>query len=93
MAILNTYIKQPTETLDYDIEYVDFLSDGDSLQAGASSVSPVGLTVHSPLVVGTKLKVWVEGGTVGVTYKVTVQATTALGRVKEDELVFKIKEY
>lgn len=93
MAILNTYIKQPSEVLDYDIEYVDFLSDGDSLFSGTASASPAGLTVHAPLVVGTKLKVWVEGGTAGITYKVTILATTTLSRTKEDELVFRVKEY
>jgi hypothetical protein len=93
MAILNTHTKQPAEELDYDIEYVDFLSAGDSLLSGTASVSPAGLTVHAPLVVGTGLKVWVSGGSAGTSYKVTVRATTVLGRIKEDELVFKIKEY
>lgn len=93
MAILNTFVKQPADYLDYDVEYEDFLSDGDSVASGAATVSATGLTVDPPLVVGTKLKLWVAGGTVGTTYKVDVTMTTTQGRIKQDELRFRIKEY
>ena len=93
MAILNTYTKQAADHLDYDIEYEDFLSTGDSVLSGTVSVSPSGLTIDPPLVVGTTLKLWVSGGTVGTTYKADVTMTTAQGRIKQDELRFRIKEY
>lgn len=93
MAILNTFVKQPADYLDYDVEYEDFLSDGDSVASGTATVSAAGLTVDPPLVVGTTLKLWVAGGTVGTTYKVDVTMTTAQGRIKQDELRFRIKEY
>lgn len=92
MTILNTYIKQPAENLDYDIDYSDFLSTGDSIAYGSASVSPVGLTLQTPMVVGKTLKLWVSGGTDKITYKVTINMTTTQGRIKQDEIVFKVKD-
>lgn len=93
MAILNTFTKQPSDVLDYDVDYTDFLSPGDSLASATATVSPAGLVVHTPLVVGNIIKLWVEGGVDGTKYKVTVNTVTALSRTKEDELVFRIKDY
>lgn len=93
MAVLNTYSKQPNDVLDYDLDYSEFLSAGDSLSnLSTAAVSPSGLTVHTPLVIGKTLKIWVQGGSAGVKYKVTVQAVTVLGRTKEDELIFRVKD-
>lgn len=93
MAVLNTYTKQPNDILDYDVEYVDFLSEGDSLLSATATVSPIGLTVNTPLIVGTTVKLWVSGGTAGIKYKVTVKTVTALSRTKEDELIFRLKDF
>lgn len=93
MAYLETYQQQPSDNLDYDIEYGEFLSDGDTVVSATKTVEPVGLTVTDPVVISdTRLKVWVTGGTSGSTYKVTVTTTTASGRVKQDELRFRIRE-
>lgn len=92
MAIIARYTPQPSDNLDYDVRYDDFLSEGDSLAYGTATVSPVGLVVQSPMVVGQTLKLWVSGGVAGVKYKVTLRAFTTLGREKEDELIFKVKE-
>ena len=40
----------------------------------------------------TRVKVWVQGGQHGVTYKVTLLIDTDFGRRDECELMFKIKE-
>lgn len=93
MAIIARYTPQPNDNLDYDVRYDDFLSEGDSLAYGQVTVSPAGLTVNPPLVVGTTLKLWITGGTPGVKYKVTLRAFTTQGREKEDELIFKVKDY
>lgn len=92
MSVLNTFTKQPADVLDYDIEYVGFLSPGDSVLSGVATVEPAGLVVQTPIKVGTTLKLWISGGTHGTKYKVTVTATTALGRTKQDELLFKVKD-
>jgi hypothetical protein len=95
MALVGTFIQQPSDELDYDINYTDWLSDSDTVLSATATVTPAGLTVAAPLPVDTnrRLKLWVSGGTAGVTYKVEVTMTTALNRVKQDEVRFKIKEY
>lgn len=92
MTVLNTYDKQTADVLDYDIDYEDFLSPGDSILSGAVSVTPSGLSVEPPMVLGKTLKLWVSSGTSGVTYKADITMTTAQGRVKQDELRFRIKD-
>lgn len=97
MAILNTFIKQPADTLDYDIDYEEFLTDGDSMSSATATVSRTSgtgtLAVQAVFTLGTRVKVWLSGGDDRDVFKVTVTTTTTLGRVKQDELVFKIREY
>lgn len=92
MGIVGSYTKQPREVLDYDISFEDFIESGDSLVSADVSVSPAGLTIDSHLVIGDRVKVWLSGGTNGVTYKVTALVTTDFGRTKEDEIKVKVKE-
>ena len=103
MAILKTYTQQPSEYLDFDVYYrnspdkaPNWLSTGDYLDASKTvvSVTPEGLEViNTTLRTQDCVKVWVSGGTPGVRYKVTIKVTTDLGRIKEDELVFRIRDY
>ena len=93
MAVLNTYVQQPDDRLDYDIPYL--LNSDDSLASVAVEVTPAGLDVTGlvdPDATST-VKLWVEGGVSGTKYKVEVTITTTLGRVKEDEVIFKIRNY
>lgn len=88
--LIGTYTQQPADRLDYDIPCT--LASGDSIASVAAVVTPSpGLTVtavnDSP-----NVKLWVESGTLG-TYKVDVTITTGLGRVKQVEVRFRIKEY
>lgn len=93
MAIIATYQQQPADNLDYAFDYTDFLQSGDSVLSGTASVSPSGLTVTGPVASGKQLKYWVTGGTTGTKYKVTITMTTSLGRVKQDEAMFVIKDF
>lgn len=91
MAVLNTYVQQPADRLDYDIPYI--LNDTDTLDSVAVSVTPAGLDVTGIVLDDNTVKLWVEGGVSGTKYKVEVVITTTLGRVKEDELIIKLKDY
>lgn len=91
--ILSTYTKQPADTLDYDVDYTEWLDAGDTLISAVTSVDVVGLTVAAPMIVGSKVKLWVSSGTHGTTYKVTLTVTTEHGRIKQDEVRFKLKDY
>ena len=90
--LIGSFTQQPADVLDYDIPYD--VTEGDSVQSAVATVTPAGLTVQPPLVIpGNKVKLWVSGGTSGVTYKVEVTTTSTLGRVKQDELRFRVKDY
>ena len=91
--ILATYTKQPAEVLDYDVEYADFLGGVDTLASVTHAVAPSGLTVSLVSIIDTRVKVWVSGGVNGMTYKVTLVATTADGRVKEADFKIRVKDY
>lgn len=89
---LGTVTQQPAERLSYTIDYSQFLTDGDNVQTATAAVSPVGLTVDTVSVLDPRVRFFVEGGTTGVRYKVTINVETADGRQLQDELIFKIKE-
>lgn len=95
MAVLQTFEKQPADVLDYDVDYVEWLPNGDSLDTVDVAVSPEGLSVETALIVnsGTRVKLWVSGGINGKTHKAEITVTTTLGRVKQDEVRFRVKEY
>ena len=93
MAIIASYVQQPSDRLDYEVDYTDWLPPGDSLLSTAVTAAPAGLVVDPPLVVGERVKLWVSSGVAATKYKVTVTTTTTLGRIKQDELVFSIKEF
>lgn len=95
MAILETFIQQPADRLDYDVGYTEFLTDSDFVVSATAEVDLDGLDFQQPIVLenGTKLKLFVTGGVSGSVYKLTLTVTTDLGRVKQDELRFRIKDY
>ncbi|MFB9244942.1 phage fiber-tail adaptor protein [Massilia antarctica] len=89
---LGTFTKQPIEKLDYDVLYEDWLTPGDGLGVVNVTIDKPGLTSPRQNVSASALKVWIAGGTDGVTYKVTVTAETDDGRIKQDEFKIKVKE-
>jgi hypothetical protein len=100
--IIGKFTKQPAEVLDYDIDFSEFLADGDTLLSTGDpavpspldvAVTPIGLTLGPTFVLGgVTLKQWLSGGTDGIKYKVTVTATSNAGRVKQVEFVIKVKD-
>ena len=98
MAYLATKKKQPAERLDYDIWYANdpagaepWLIDSDSITSVTINVSAPELEV-SPILFADHLKLWVEGGVDGETYKITITIITAGGRTKQDEIRFRVKD-
>jgi hypothetical protein len=100
--IIGKFQKQPAETLDYDIDFSEFLADGDTLLTVGDPpvpsplnvvVTPSGLSLGPTVVLnGNTIKQWLYGGTDGVKYKVTITATSNAGRVKQVEFVIKVKD-
>lgn len=89
---IGSFLKQPVEVKDYDVDYSQWLTTGDNVQSATISVTPTGLQVDSVVINDPRVKIWLSGGTDGVSYKVTVTTTTADGRVKQDEFKLKVKE-
>ena len=100
---MQTFTKQPTEILPYDIDFAEWIAGitgGDEVESAtctvvtASSGLTTALTIDSVLLVTDtqRFKVWVSGGTNGVTYKLTLVMLTEAGRRKEVDFRIKIKE-
>ena len=89
---LGSFIKQPVEVIDYDIDYSQWLTVGDNVQNCEVTVEPSGLVIDAVFINDPRVKIWVSDGTNGVIYKVTATTTTADGRVKQDEFRVKVKD-
>ena len=95
MSVVGTVKQQPNDVQDYDIDFSDWFPTDDVITAATVTADPAMPTppLRSVSPDGKTVKVWVfAGGTSGVTYKITVLATTNDNRAKEAELKVKIKE-
>lgn len=92
MAFVGMLPMQPAERLDADFDFAPFLSDDDELVSATVAVAPTGELTASAVLVGDRVKVWMDSGVNGKTYKVTVTVTTQAGRIKQDELRVRVKE-
>ncbi len=94
-----TFLKQIGDNLDYDIDFSDFLSDGDTVASATAAYTPETDAADTTLTLGATsvdsvtnlVKQWLSGGTDGNSYKVTVTTTTTAGRVKETDFRIKIR--
>lgn len=98
MAVLGKDIQQPNERLDWDIDWGDWLAEGEYLEdveillrLRSGDEAPA---LHCPLVQITRSlsKVWLIGGAHGARWRVQVRALTTGGRRKEAEFDLAIKE-
>jgi hypothetical protein len=97
------FTKDPDDVLDYSVPWTDDPSwvDGDIIVASTFTVDPATvpdgdtapLLVDSDDFTDTATKVWVSGGTSGVTYEVVNHVTTSGGREMDKVLFYKISEY
>ena len=92
MTILAKFEKQPADVQDFDIDFNDWLTGLGDTGLSATVTGDAGITFTYNLASGV-VKVWVIGGTDGVTYKVTATLTTNGARVKQAEIKVKVKEY
>lgn len=93
MSVLGTFTKQPTEVLDYDVSFADWLGGRSDLPQTATTTVDPGLTLVSSTLIGQTVKVVLSGGLNGGKYKVTVHLTTDTGLVKEADFFVRIKEF
>lgn len=91
---METRVKQPRDTLDYDVNFSDWLPDDDTIgNTPVVTIEPAGeLMVDAVQVASPIVKVWLSGGLDKASYKITVTASTIGGRIKETEFRMRVKE-
>jgi hypothetical protein len=90
---MDSFYKQNSEQLDYDIDFTQWLPDGDAIVSTTVSCSPEGLTLAISDPQTAIPKVWVSGGVNKKRYVVSVLIETAQSRTKEVNFQIKIKDY
>ena len=84
--ITDIKLRDPDSTLDYTIEWADWIPPGDSLASVSMSCSPTPTIISSttpPAVSGTRVVVWLTGGVAGTVYSLLCRVTTTGGRTDE----------
>ena len=98
---LAKYVKSPDETKRYSIEYSDWLDTGENLGSVMFAISPVttpALAVQSSQIVEgetgalSQLRMFVTGGVTDTSYTITVTAETSGGQIKQDTVLFVIRD-
>ena len=92
---LGTLVKQPSEVLDANFDFSDWLTDKADTIGSVSVVADEGIEVEEVTDLEGVVKVFFSGGTDGSSYKVTVTVTTTrepLPRIKEAEIYVAVRE-
>lgn len=89
--------KDPQSTLDYTIDWVDWLVQGDSLSTATwafeTIVGESSLVITQQLLSGTKAIAWIRGGSLNGKYKLINTIQTAQGRIDQRTIVISIKDF
>jgi hypothetical protein len=91
---LGKFVKQPAETLDYDVVFTEwFVGRADAIASHVASATP-GLNIVSSAVIGSVVRLVISGGEAGQSYKVTVRVTTTASPpiIKEADFTIQVKE-
>lgn len=88
------FYKTPTETMDYDVSFEQWLDDGDTIDTASAAVTNTGgdVTIDSTVFDDDTAKVWLSGGTAGTSSEITVTVTTTGGRTKQRCFTLEIEE-
>ena len=89
---MTTYKKDPDATLDYTIDWTEWLSAIDDTISTSTWVAEAGLTVDSDTNTTTAATAFVSGGTAGTTLTLTNRITTVGGRTDDRSITLKIVE-
>lgn len=108
MPILTTWQKQPTDEQDFNFVMSDYITSMGEALGAAHTIEDVTVegaddeleiqstSIHNGVALNGAtecfIKVWLAGGTSGVTYKITARIATAGGRIHEVEAKLKVKE-
>lgn len=95
--MLGIMAKQPIDNLDYDIDFAPWLPIEDKIIGVITKVEPDnenGIDAHSAMIFPDepKVKIWLNGGENGITYKITVTVNTEYSRIKETEFKVRVRD-
>ena len=79
-----TFTKDPAATLDYSVDWTEFLETGEII-ADSEWTVPTGLTLVTDSHTDTKGIIWLSGGTLGKSYEVVNRITTDNTPARIDE--------
>lgn len=92
---LGKYFKTSAERKRYSIDYTDWLDTGETVLSAVFTIapaSPLEVDAHSISSDGTQLVFFVNDGTDEVEYVINVKVTTSGGQIKEDEVIFEVRD-
>lgn len=75
-------LKNPDDTLDYDIDFSKWLPQGDEIISVSNEVEG-SVVIDSFTNTASVVKLWISGGTLGETARVSTTVVTSGGRTKE----------
>lgn len=79
MSVIATFQKDPSDVLDYIVDWTSWLGGADTIATSAFTV-PTGLTMDSKSNTTTTATVWISSGIASQSYTVENTITTAGGR-------------
>lgn len=88
---MGQFLKDPNATLDYTVDWADWMPAGDSITT-VTWVVPAGLTKTTQTNTATAATAWLSGGTVGARYVVVCRITTVDGRIDDRTLQIDVQE-
>jgi hypothetical protein len=91
-APLRSFTKDPESTLDYPIDWSQWLVGADTITGAPVWTVPSGLTLVTQANTATIATAWISGGTAGATYLVECKITTTGGRIDERSILVEVKE-
>ncbi len=89
------YLKDPSSSVDYSIDWSAWLSDTEAIASTTWSIDPSGASAPSlgaENAVDTVRSIFVSGGTLGQRYRLTCRIQTDGGRTVERSLTIRIAE-
>jgi hypothetical protein len=86
-----TFVKDPDAVLDYEVHWASWL-DADTIDTSEWVDVDDGITVDSDSHTTATATVWLSGGTVGASYRLTNRITTADGRTDDRTITVVIRE-
>jgi hypothetical protein len=95
---INAYTKDPDAKLDYLVNWANWLQEGETISSSAwgIDVAPDAvLTIAvspAPSNTTTSATVWLQGGTVGKTYRVRNRIVSSLGRTDDQSFHVRIAQ-